>query len=89
MPDDDALIPIPGRPKSPGMSHWHEHADEVLCICHGITARAVIDAIRRGGLSTTQEVLDACLAGEACGACKPDIIVLIEDIERESGSARG
>lgn len=79
--EDDAPIPIPGRPAPPPASHWHTHAEEQLCICFQTPARRIIDTIRAGRLRTVSEVIAACEAGGACGSCRPDILELLEDLQ--------
>lgn len=80
--EDDAPIPVPGRPAPPPASHWHTHAEEQLCICFQTPARTIIEAVRIGGARSIAEVIAACEAGGACGSCRPDILELIEDAER-------
>ncbi len=87
--EDDAPIPIAGRPAPPPASHWHAHAGEQLCICFQTPARVVIDAIRQGGLRTVAEVAAACQAGGACGSCRADILELLEDERAGRGAGQG
>jgi nitrite reductase (NADH) large subunit len=56
--------------------------DARVCNCNGICKRAIVEAIRRRGLGSTQEVVAVTRAGAGCGSCKPVVSELLA-IERE------
>jgi bacterioferritin-associated ferredoxin len=48
-----------------------------VCLCLGITAEAVRDAIDDGA-STSRQVAKACGAGSQCGRCRRTVRAIIE-----------
>jgi nitrite reductase (NADH) large subunit len=52
-----------------------------VCNCNGVCKGAIVDAIRQGGLGSTQEVVAITRAGAGCGSCKPVVSELLQ-IER-------
>jgi assimilatory nitrate reductase catalytic subunit len=44
-----------------------------ICVCMNVGANTILDAIRRGGLSTADAVGQKTNAGTGCGSCKPEI----------------
>ena len=54
-----------------------------VCLCSGITCKAVSDAVS-GGASTCKQVATACGAGMDCGRCLRNLKAIIE---RESARA--
>jgi len=53
-----------------------------VCNCNGVCKGAIVDAIRAGGLGSTQEVVAVTRAGAGCGSCKPLVRQLLA-IERD------
>ncbi|MBV9819268.1 MAG: NAD(P)/FAD-dependent oxidoreductase [Solirubrobacterales bacterium] len=56
-----------------------------VCNCNGVCKGAIVDAIRTGGLGSTQEVVAVTRAGAGCGSCKPLVAELLS-IERAGAS---
>jgi nitrite reductase (NADH) large subunit len=52
-----------------------------VCNCNGVCKGAIVEAIREGGLGSTQEVVNVTRAGAGCGSCKPVVTELLA-IER-------
>ena len=52
-----------------------------VCNCNGVCKGAIVEAIRTGGLGSTQEVVAVTRAGSGCGSCKPVVSELLA-IER-------
>jgi nitrite reductase (NADH) large subunit len=52
-----------------------------VCNCNGVCKGAIVEAIRDGGLGSTQEVVSVTRAGAGCGSCKPVVSELLA-IER-------
>ncbi len=50
----------------------------IVCVCRIVSDHAILTAIA-GGAGTTEEVLAACRAGTACGACVPQVERMIEE----------
>lgn len=57
-----------------------------VCLCKGVTDRAVRACIRAGAVSV-HEVGKGCGAGTDCGACRSMIDELIEEHEEEHAAA--
>jgi len=49
----------------------------IICHCHRISERTVVDVVRNGALST-EEVGRACGAGTSCGGCRPTLDAIVE-----------
>ena len=49
----------------------------IVCICWGVSEERIRQAVSRGA-RTADQVGDACLAGSACGSCRPMIAQMIE-----------
>ena len=49
----------------------------IVCICWGVSEDRIRQAVNRGA-RTADEVGAACLAGTACGSCRPMLSQLIE-----------
>jgi nitrite reductase (NADH) large subunit len=45
--------------------------DARVCNCNGVCKGTIVDAIRRGGLGSTQEVVAVTRAGAGCGSASP------------------
>jgi nitrite reductase (NADH) large subunit len=56
--------------------------DARVCNCNGVCKGAIVEAIRQGGLGSTQEVVAVTRAGAGCGSCKPVVSELLA-IERD------
>lgn len=56
--------------------------DARVCNCNGVCKGAIVEAIRVGGLGSTQEVVAVTRAGAGCGSCKPVVAELLA-IERD------
>ncbi|MBV9474025.1 MAG: NAD(P)/FAD-dependent oxidoreductase, partial [Solirubrobacterales bacterium] len=56
-----------------------------VCNCNGVCKGAIVDAIRTGGLGSTQEVVAVTRAGAGCGSCKPVVAELLS-IVREGAA---
>jgi len=56
--------------------------DARVCNCNGVCKGTIIEAIRQGGLGSTQEVVAVTRAGAGCGSCKPVVSELLA-IERD------
>ena len=48
-----------------------------VCLCVGVTNRAVADAVAAGA-STSKQVAAACGAGSECGRCRRTVRAIIE-----------
>ncbi len=53
-----------------------DHAQ--ICNCNGVSKKAIVDAIEKGGCSTVSAVGEKTKAGKGCGSCKGLIAQLIE-----------
>jgi assimilatory nitrate reductase catalytic subunit len=49
----------------------------VVCSCFGVGRNVILDAIRKQGLSSAQQVGSCLKAGTNCGSCVPEIKSLI------------
>jgi ferredoxin-nitrate reductase len=49
----------------------------IACACNAVTTGQVLEAIRRGGVSTLAGLGRATLAGTGCGGCAPDLEALL------------
>jgi bacterioferritin-associated ferredoxin len=49
----------------------------IVCHCHRISERTVLDVVYSGALST-EEVGRACGAGTSCGGCRPTLDAIVE-----------
>ena len=49
----------------------------MVCICWGVSEDRIRQAVSRGA-RTSDEVGDACMAGTACGSCRPMLSQMIE-----------
>ena len=49
----------------------------IVCICWGVSEERIRQAVSRGA-RTADELGDACLAGTACGSCRPMLAEMIE-----------
>jgi bacterioferritin-associated ferredoxin len=49
----------------------------IVCLCRGVSDRAVRAAIRAGA-ETEEQVAELCGAGSGCGGCGPTISELLE-----------
>ena len=56
--------------------------DARVCNCNGVCKGAIVEAIRSGGLGSTQEVVAVTRAGAGCGSCKPVVSELLA-LERD------
>ncbi len=57
-----------------------------VCLCHGVTSHAVMQAVAAGA-ATSKQVADACRAGADCGRCRRTVRTIIE-AANDSRSAR-
>ncbi len=53
----------------------------LICTCFAVTEQTVIDAIQKKGLTTIDDVTNACGAGGGCGSCR----MLIDEMLSTSG----
>ena len=53
-----------------------------MCNCNGVCKATIVEAIRQGGLGSTQEVVAVTRAGAGCGSCKTVVTELLA-IERD------
>ena len=56
--------------------------DARVCNCNGVCKGTIVEAIRQGGLGSTQEVVSVTRAGAGCGSCKPVVSELLA-LERD------
>lgn len=56
--------------------------DARVCNCNGVCKGTIVQAIRDGGLGSTQEVVAVTRAGAGCGSCRPLVSELLA-IERD------
>jgi len=56
--------------------------DARVCNCNGVCKGTIVEAIRQGGLGSTQEVVAVTRAAAGCGSCKPLVSELLA-IERD------
>lgn len=54
-----------------------------VCLCVGVTAQQVIDAVQAGAV-TTREVGERTGAGTVCGRCKNNVRTLIKATLQDS-----
>lgn len=54
-----------------------------VCLCKGVSNRTIRRCVGEGA-SSVAEIGRACGAGTVCGACKPDIEVLIRGESRRA-----
>jgi nitrite reductase (NADH) large subunit len=57
-------------------------ADARVCNCNSVCKATIVEAIRLGGLGSTQEVVAVTRAGAGCGSCKPVVSELLA-LERD------
>jgi ferredoxin-nitrate reductase len=50
-----------------------------VCSCNGVTRGAILDAIRRGGLTTVAQVSRATGASTGCGSCAIDVRQILSE----------
>jgi NifU-like protein len=55
----------------------------IICNCFGVTDNEIENAIRTGGLTTVEQVTEACQAGGACGSCIDDIQEIIDRLKTQ------
>ena len=53
----------------------------LICHCRAVSDREVKSAIRRGARSM-REIAQACGAGSRCGGCRPAVVQLLEQQDR-------
>ena len=58
----------------------------IVCICWGVSEDRIRQAVSRGA-RTSDEVGDACLAGTACGSCRPMLAQMIESAQAAAADA--
>jgi bacterioferritin-associated ferredoxin len=58
----------------------------IVCHCHGVTERAIRQAVRQGACSRGQ-VAGACAAGSSCGGCSPVIEAILNTETRSEAPA--
>ena len=58
----------------------------IVCHCTGATDREVRQAASLAG-GDRNEALRACGAGACCGGCRPTVIALLQDADREGRGA--
>ncbi len=71
--DCDANALLAGKPagaQDPG---------RMICVCHGVGASAIVDAIEAHALEDAQAVGRQTKAGTGCGSCRPEIHRLLKD----------
>lgn len=56
--------------------------DARVCNCNGVCKGTIVEAIRRGDLGSTREVVAVTRAGSGCGSCKPVVSELLA-LERD------
>lgn len=71
--DSDRMALIAGQPADP-----RADCGEQVCTCFGVGRNTIVDAIRRQGLKTPQEVGATLQAGTNCGSCLPEIQSLLD-----------
>lgn len=59
-----------------------------VCLCRGVTKRAVLDALREGA-RTLGAVGRACGAGRVCGGCRPEICRLLAELPDQPAVSGG
>ncbi|HWV84098.1 MAG TPA: molybdopterin-dependent oxidoreductase [Capillimicrobium sp.] len=82
--------PVPDALLSPAPSAGALPADDAatVCSCSQVTRGAVLDAIRRGGLTTAAQVSRATGAATGCGSCAGDVAAILAERSR-SGNTDG
>jgi len=61
--------------------------DVEICNCYQVKRSTILEAIRRYGLETVEDVTDHTKAGGGCRSCHADIEHLLADVKRERESA--
>jgi len=82
--------PVPEALLSAAPSAGALPADDAatVCSCNQVTRGAVLDAIRRGGLTTAAQVSRATGAATGCGSCAGDVAAILAERSR-SGNTDG
>ncbi len=60
-----------------------EKPGEMVCECFDVTDLEIIDAVKKNGLKTTEEVTNYLKAGGGCGQCIEKIETLIETTQTQ------
>lgn len=60
--------------------------NSLVCNCNGVTKRTIIESVRKGGLSTVEEIKKCTKASSSCGGCKPLITELLAYIKSDQFS---
>lgn len=53
-----------------------------ICHCNNIMKGEIVKTIKEKGLKTVEEVQDETTAGTACDSCIPDIVEIINEINK-------
>mgnify|MGYP001614063712 FL=1 len=70
---------------APEGAHNDDDEGYIVCKCFGVTNKKIERAIRENNLTTVEQVTNYTKAGGMCGACKPQIEDIIEDVRRAMG----
>ncbi len=54
--------------------------ETVVCHCYGRTAEEIRQAAAKSGLTDSQQIADAILAGAGCTLCRPLVDDILQDI---------
>ncbi|MBI4979111.1 MAG: Fe-S cluster assembly protein NifU [Spirochaetes bacterium] len=85
----EALDKALGTYRGRDMSKAHEeHGDDegyIVCKCFGVTNKKIERVVRENNLTTVEQVTNYTKAGGMCGACKPQIEDIIEDVRKTMG----
>ena len=61
---------------------------KVVCNCFGITEEEITRVTKDNDLTTVEEVMNYTKAGGGCGACIPDIEVILASVKKEKETAQ-
>lgn len=71
-------IAAPGRDRAKRLIN---NPDNILCFCYGITAKDVIEFIKKYGPEKPEVISEALGAGSSCSSCVPDIAAIIDELK--------
>ncbi|MCT4639707.1 MAG: (2Fe-2S)-binding protein [Bacteroidales bacterium] len=54
--------------------------DQVICSCMNVTTSAIVNAIKKEGLTTPEQIQDVTLAATACGGCQDFLVDILDEV---------
>ncbi|MCK6438762.1 MAG: NifU family protein [Planctomycetes bacterium] len=87
LPEEQLNQPVLGiRAFRNAYDQWRARRDprgKLLCYCLSVPWAQVEDAVRAGYYTTIEQVGQATMAGTGCASCHPDIISVIDGVQKE------